>query len=178
MGTKTVVSNQPIVNIATGIYASPDMCKNVVMAKERGKEARKAFFQRIAPGTMGDSTQTSAVQEVVETEPSSASSSRRIPVHPTDKSTLKYADPIKRQKLIAFENMTPPSKRVSIQEDEGHSFASILARYDDEKLNLLYIMEWPITSKPWAICGERGTGRTAPKSLFRNNLHRGCHEGT
>ena len=86
------------------------MCKNVAMAKERGREARKAFCQRITTGTMGDSTQPSAVQEVVETEPSSASSSRRIPVHHTEKSTLKYTDPIKRQNLITFENMTHPFK--------------------------------------------------------------------
>ena len=31
-------------------------------------------------------------------------------------------------------------------------------------------MEWPITSKPWAICNEQSTSRSSSKSLFRNNL--------
>ena len=31
-------------------------------------------------------------------------------------------------------------------------------------------MEWPITSKPWAICNEQSTSRSSSKSSFRNNL--------
>ena len=35
-----------------------------------------------------------------------------------------------------------------IKEDEGLSFAAIISGYAEKKLDLRYIMEWPITSKP------------------------------
>lgn len=32
------------------------------------------------------------------------------------------------------------------------------------------MMQWPMTSKPWAICIEMGTGRCTVKPLIRNNM--------
>ena len=39
------------------------------------------------------------------------------------------------------------------------------------KINLKFIMNFPVTSKPYAICGGDGETRANPKLLFRNKLH-------
>ena len=83
---------------------------------------------------------------------------------------LKYSDPIRKQKVVTFDNLVPKKKKLSIIEDEGKSFAAILGDYDQQKLNLDAIMHWPITSKPWSICNEQGVSRPSSKSLLRNNL--------
>ena len=33
-------------------------------------------------------------------------------------------------------------------------------------------MNWPVTTRPWSICSEKGKGRDLSKSLFRNNLEK------
>ena len=35
-------------------------------------------------------------------------------------------------------------------------------------------MNFPVTSKPYAICGDGGETRANPKSLFRNKLQSLC----
>jgi hypothetical protein len=146
------------------------MTRNVVTTKERGDKARKEFFQRITR-VMVDEEQASI------TEPQQSTSSEQpqgvLTASTTElpKPTLQYNDPIKRQPVFTFDKITEPKKvKVSIVEDEGRSFAEILTDYDAKKLDLRYIMDWPITSKPWAICNELGTIRASSKSLFRNNL--------
>ena len=79
-------------------------------------------------------------------------------------------DPIKKQPILTFENLRKIKNKVSIVEDKGQSYAAILAEYDKKELDMRAIMEWPITSKPWAICSEKGGSRSLSKSLFINNL--------
>ena len=80
-----------------------------------------------------------------------------------------YNDSIKKQ-VCTFDKITDQTIKVSITEDEGRSFATILAEYDEKRLDLRYAMDWPITSKPWSICNEQGEIRTTAKSFFRNSL--------
>ena len=47
-------------------------------------------------------------------------------------------------------------KKHSITEDEKESFGSILSIFKSQKLNLKYIMNWPVTIKPWTICKAPG----------------------
>ena len=61
-----------------------------------------------------------------------------------------------------------------MDEDETKSFAEILSCFDEKKLNLKFIMNFPVTSKPYAICGVDGETRPNPKSLFRNKLQSLC----
>ena len=61
-------------------------------------------------------------------------------------------------------------KNHSITEDEKESFGSILSIFESQKLNLKYIMNWPTTTKPWAICKASGKAKTNSKSLFRKSL--------
>ena len=42
------------------------------------------------------------------------------------------------------------------------------------KINLKFIMNFPVTSKPYVICGDDGEARANPKLLFRNKLHSLC----
>ena len=44
----------------------------------------------------------------------------------------------------------------SITGDEEESFGSILAIFESQKLNLKYIMNWPVTTKPREICNAPG----------------------
>ena len=52
--------------------------------------------------------------------------------------------------------------------------SEILSCFDEKKLNLKFIMNFPVTSKPYAICGDDGETRANPKSLFRNKLQSLC----
>ena len=81
---------------------------------------------------------------------------------------LKYNEPIKRQKVYTFE--IPHGKKNSITEDKKESFESILLIFESQKLNLKYIMNWPLTAKPWAICKALGKTKANSKSLFLNSL--------
>ena len=66
-----------------------------------------------------------------------------------DNTKLNYYDPIKRQPLALFEKKTTKKKH-SIPEDKGQSFTDIFAMYDEKKLDLRKIMDYCVTSKPWA----------------------------
>ena len=82
-----------------------------------------------------------------------------------------FSDPIKKQPVHVFETMTKSkTKENSIPEDECESFGSVLAIFENIKLDLKYLMNWCLTSKPWMICKEYGKSRDPNKSLFRNNL--------
>ena len=75
---------------------------------------------------------------------------------------------------MAFDSDLKLKKIITICEDENKSFGEILSCYDGRKLNLRFIMNWPVTSKPYAICAEDGKVRSNPKSLFRNKLQSLC----
>lgn len=149
--------SQPLINISTGVVATGEMADNVVTTKERGDKASKEFIQRI---TDPQQATTHNMSDSIETGETPC----------ITRSTTGYHDPIKRQPVFTFDKLTEGKTKMSIVEDEGRSFATILAEYDARKLNLRPIMNWPITSKPWAICSELGQGRISAKSLFRNNL--------
>eukprot|EP00112_Aurelia_sp_Birch-Aquarium-sp1_P017225 Seg3972.2 transcript_id=Seg3972.2/GoldUCD/mRNA.D3Y31 product="hypothetical protein" protein_id=Seg3972.2/GoldUCD/D3Y31 len=156
---------QPLVNICNGVLATDEMIDNVKSTKGRGVEAKKQFVERFILATKRNAThEESAVSE----EPAAAD---ELPLQsPIGQSSLSYHDPIKKQAVITFENLVQRRKTVSIPEDEGKSFAAILAEYDSKKLDLRKIMHWPITSKPWSLCNDKGDCRGSSKSLFRNNL--------
>ena len=88
----------------------------------------------------------------------------------SEQSTKSYYDPIKRQKLITFKSSGTRIKTKTVTEDEKQSFTEILSVFESRKLNLRYIMQWPVTSKPYSICNEGGDSRSSQKSLFRNKL--------
>ena len=66
-----------------------------------------------------------------------------------DNTKLNYYDPIKLQPLALSEKKTTKKKH-SILEDKGQSFTDIFTAYDDKKLDLRKIMDYCVTSKPWA----------------------------
>ena len=84
----------------------------------------------------------------------------------------KYNDPIKKQTILRFKDMSSKEKSQSntIPEDERESFGTILVIYVSLKLDLNFLMNWPVTTRPWSICSEKGKGRDPSKSLFLNNL--------
>ena len=86
------------------------------------------------------------------------------------KNKMTYNDPIKRHPVYTFSKLDAKKKAMSIPEDECQSFGNILASYDTLKLDLKCIVHWPVTSKPWSICNEKGSSRATTKSLFRNGL--------
>ena len=61
-------------------------------------------------------------------------------------------------------------KKHSITEYKKESFGSILSVFESQKLNLKYIMNWPVTTKPWAIWKAPGKTKADLKSLFCNSL--------
>ena len=46
--------------------------------------------------------------------------------------------------------------------------------FESQKLNLKHIMNWPVTTKPWAICKAPGQTKVNSKSQFRNSLLASC----
>ena len=156
---------QPLVNICNGVLATDEVIENVRSMKRRGVEARKQFVERFTLPTQSNTTneEPPASEELAAAE--------ELPVKTSmERSPLSYHDPIKKQAVIRFENLVQRRKTVSIPEDEGKSFAAILAEYDSKKLDLHKIIHWPITSKPWSLCNDKGDSRGSSKSLFRNNL--------
>ena len=88
-------------------------------------------------------------------------------------SPLSYYDPIKKQKFNLFEKKKSENKQ-SIPEDEGQSFTEVLATFDQRKLDLRSIMDYCVTSKPWAIVNENEKSRESNKYLLRNYLQNIC----
>ena len=64
-------------------------------------------------------------------------------------SKKSYYDTIPSQKKITLQS-TKLNKKLTMDEDETKSFEEILACFDEKKLNLKFIMNFPLTSKP--IC--------------------------
>ena len=80
-----------------------------------------------------------------------------------------YYSPIKKQNIKLF-NIKSSKKKQSIAVDEYQSFTEVFSLYDQNKLDLPKLMEWPVTSKPWAIVNEDMESRNNQKSIFRNEL--------
>ena len=118
--------NESLINISTGEKASTDFIENFKTRYDRGTVGMNEIFKRIT--------------EKNEEE-------RTIP----EKS---YYDPIKKQNLIIFGSNQKKKKLLSTTEDENESYGEILTRFDNKKLDLRMIMNWPVTSKPYSICGE------------------------
>ena len=57
-----------------------------------------------------------------------------------------------------------------ITEDEIEAFVSILAIFESQKSNLKYIVNWPVTIKPWPIYNALEKRASKSKSLLRNSL--------
>ena len=64
-------------------------------------------------------------------------------------SKKSYYDTIPSQKKITLQS-TKLNKKLTMDEDETKSFEEMLACFDEKKLNLKFIMNFPLTSKP--IC--------------------------
>ena len=86
-----------------------------------------------------------------------------------ESSKISYYDPIKRQPLKLLQKKTAKKKH-SIPEDEVQSLTNIFAMYDKKKLDLCKIIDYCVTSKPWAIVSEDEKSRNNNKHLFRNYL--------
>ena len=85
--------DKPLINISNGKPASPELIANARSLKQRGEDARNAFFSRISCQKGLDSSQT-----------------------------LQYRDSIKKEVLLTFADKTKMEKKFSISEDEGQSF--------------------------------------------------------
>ena len=54
---------------------------------------------------------------------------------------------LKKQKLVIFGSNQKKKKLLSTTEDENESRGKVLPRFDNKKLDLPMIMNWPVTSK-------------------------------
>ena len=77
----------------------------------------------------------------------------------TDSKRAKNNDPLKKQKIYMFNTNNKRKKHQTIPEDK-----------EKEKLDLKHVLQWPVTSKPWAICSKVDQRRSSSMFLFRNNL--------
>ena len=92
-------------------------------------------------------------------------------------SDAEYYDKIKRQAVISFNDQDKKEKCNTIAEDENKSFGEIFSCFEGKTLNLRWIRQWPVTSKPYALCAEDGKARSNLKHLFRNKLQQLNPEG-
>ena len=96
-----------------------------------------------------------------------------IPVEMKTKEPVTTTAKKKKEKVVSFQTVKKKTP-VTIPLDESKSFCEILFRFEGKKLNLRMIMDWPVTSKPYAIAVEDGKVRSNSKSLFRNYLQCLC----
>ena len=80
-----------------------------------------------------------------------------------------YYEPIKRNEFKLFKEKNS-KKKSYIPEDESQSFADILLKYDNGKLDLRKILKYCVTTRTWAVVNEDDESRQSRKSLFRNQL--------
>ena len=52
-------------------------------------------------------------------------------------------------------------KLLSTTEDENEPYGEIVSRFDNKKLDLRMIMNWPVTSKLYSICSENEKTRSS-----------------
>ena len=134
---------RPLVNVCDGTIASDEMVRNVLSARKTGEDAITEFFKQFT--TTGTDV--------------------------TDPKRAKYNDPIKKQKIYTFTNQQQKKKKhQTIPEDNCKSSGNVLTQFDEKRLDMKQVLQWPVTSKPWAICSKVDQRRSSSKSMFRNNL--------
>lgn len=77
---------------------------------------------------------------------------------------ISYCNPIKQQPLKLSEKKQ--QKKHSVSEGEGQSFTDIFAMYNKKILDLGKIIDYCMTSKPWAIVSEDEKSCNNNKHLF------------
>ena len=89
-----------------------------------------------------------------------------------DKRASSY-DSIKKEKVVSFQTV---KKIIPVTNplNKSKSFGEIFSRFVGKKLNLPTIMDWPVTSKSYAIAAKDGKVHSNSKSLFRNYLQCLC----
>ena len=95
-----------------------------------------------------------------------------IPLEMKNKRASHYGS-IKKEKVVSFQTVKKKIP-VTIPLDESKSFGEILSHFEYKKLNLFMIMDWPVTSKPYAVAAEDGKVCSNSKSRFRNYLQCLC----
>ena len=75
-----------------------------------------------------------------------------------------YYGTISRQEIQLFSTKAEKKKQ-TIESDECQSFAEVFSLFDEKKLNLKLVLEWPVFSKPWAIVNVEPYD-TGPKVLW------------
>ena len=65
-------------------------------------------------------------------------------------------------------------EKSSIPEDESQSFEDILLKYDNEELDLRNILNYCVTTRPWAVVNQDNKGCQSQIFLFRNHLQGIC----
>ena len=134
---------RPLVNVCDGTVASDEMVRNVLSARKTGEDAITEFFKQFT--TTGTDV--------------------------TDPKRAKYNDPIKKQKIYTFTNQQQKKKKhQTIPEDNCKSSGNVLTQFDEKRLDMKQVLQWPVTSKPWAICSKVDQRRSSSMFLFRNNL--------
>ena len=133
---------RPFVNIYDGTIASDEMVQNVLSARKAVEDTKADFF-----------TQFTAIGAAA------------------DRKRAKYSDPIKKQTIYTFTNQQEKKKKhQTIPEGDGESLGNVLAQFDEKRLDLKHVLQWPVTSKPWAIYSKVDQKRSSSESLFVNNL--------
>ena len=136
--------NQPLINISNGSLASDELVSNVRSMLTRGKTERDSFFTKLTTFTKGETAKSD------------------------------YYEVIKREVQKTFADKSKSSRKMCILEDEGQSFSDILSRYNNKILDFPFLMSWPVTSRPWAICNEEEKSRVVRKHVHRNYLQSLC----
>ena len=62
-----------------------------------------------------------------------------------------YHDSIKRQEIKLFTVKEKRKKKESIALDESQSFAEVFSLFDEHKLDIRSILQWPVFSKVWQL---------------------------
>ena len=81
-----------------------------------------------------------------------------------------YYDSIKRQDIKLFVVKEKRKKKESVALDESQSFAEVFSLFDEHKLDIRSILQWPVFSKLWAIVNEDLKSRDNANSVFKNAL--------
>ena len=124
------------------------MVQNVLSAKDRGMKAKEEFilgnknFQQWEASFTFSQRSTSQRLYGQPYLGCRATSTEAKPY------IYNYMDPIMKQPVQTFGSLGIDKTKVSIIEDERHSYGALLAEFDKKKLDMQAVMDWPITSKP------------------------------
>ena len=132
---------RPLVNICDGTIASDKMVQNVLSTRKTVEDAMTEYFtQFTTTGADVADPKISKYNELIRSRRSTRS-------------------PISNKRKISISNSR---RRVWVQ--------CVSSVWHKKRLDLKHVLQWPVTSKPWAICSKVDQRRSSSKSLFRNNL--------